>query len=53
MTAATSLYTRLVAGALFPLQERLKRHDTVAVRRGLEDSQWIGLRTGPYHASDD
>ncbi|MCW5661947.1 MAG: phenylacetate--CoA ligase family protein [Burkholderiaceae bacterium] len=35
-----SLYTRLVSGVIFPLQERLKRHDTVAVRRSLERSQW-------------
>ena len=35
-----SLYTRLVAGAVFPLQERLKHHGTVAVRRQLEASQW-------------
>jgi phenylacetate-CoA ligase len=34
------LYTRFVSGLLFPLQERLKRHDTVAVRRALEQSQW-------------
>jgi phenylacetate-CoA ligase len=34
------LYTRLVSHLLFPVQERLKRHTTVAVRRGLEDSQW-------------
>jgi len=33
-------YTRFVAGLLFPLQERLKHHDTVAVRRGLEQTQW-------------
>lgn len=35
-----SLYTRFVAGALFPLQEKLKRHDTVRVRREMEASQW-------------
>jgi phenylacetate-CoA ligase len=35
-----SLYTRLVAGAVFPLQERLKHHSTVAARRQLEASQW-------------
>jgi len=35
-----SLYTTICAGLLFPLHERLKRHDTVAVRRRLEDSQW-------------
>lgn len=33
-------YTRLTAGLLFPLQERLKHHDTVAVRRRLEQTQW-------------
>jgi phenylacetate-CoA ligase len=30
----------LVAGVVFPLHERLKHHSTVAVRRGLEQSQW-------------
>lgn len=34
------MYTRLVSSLLFPLQERLKRHTTVAVRRDLEQSQW-------------
>lgn len=33
-------YTRFVSGVIFPLHERLKQHDTVAVRRGLERSQW-------------
>jgi phenylacetate-CoA ligase len=33
-------YTRFTAGVLFPLHERLKHHDSVRVRRGLEDSQW-------------
>ncbi|MDR2787840.1 MAG: AMP-binding protein [Candidatus Accumulibacter sp.] len=32
--------TALLAGFLFPLQERLKGHDTVAIRRRLDDSQW-------------
>ncbi|ACR01864.1 phenylacetate--CoA ligase family protein [Thauera aminoaromatica] len=36
----SGLYTRLVSGLLFPLHERLKQHDSVALRRGLEDSQW-------------
>lgn len=36
----SGLYTRLVSGLVFPLHERLKHHDTVAVRRGLEQSQW-------------
>jgi phenylacetate-CoA ligase len=34
------LYTRLVSGLAFPLQERLKHHTTVAARRRLETSQW-------------
>jgi phenylacetate-CoA ligase len=33
-------YTWLVANALFPLHERLKRHASVARRRELEVSQW-------------
>jgi len=35
-----SMYTRLVSGLAFPLQERLKNHSTVAARRSLEASQW-------------
>lgn len=40
--AGTSLnfYTRFVAGVVFPLQEKLKHHSTVAVRRQLETTQW-------------
>ncbi|TAN84698.1 MAG: phenylacetate--CoA ligase family protein [Gallionella sp.] len=34
------LYTWLVAHALFPLQERLKKHTTVAVRKRMEETQW-------------
>ncbi len=34
-------YTRLVSSLIFPLQERLKRHRTVAVHRAMEDSQWL------------
>ncbi|MEO1766708.1 phenylacetate--CoA ligase family protein [Thiobacter aerophilum] len=33
-------YTWLVAHVLFPLHERLKGHDTVKLRRRLEESQW-------------
>jgi phenylacetate-CoA ligase len=36
----SGLYTRLVSGLVFPLHERLKGHDTVAVRKALEESQW-------------
>lgn len=34
------LYTSLVANFIFPLQEKLKKHDTVVIRRAMEDSQW-------------
>ena len=34
-------YTRLASGLIFPLHERLKGHDSVAVRRRLERSQWL------------
>lgn len=34
------MWTPLVAHALFPLQERLKGHTTVAVRKAMEASQW-------------
>jgi len=36
-----SLYTHLVASALFPLHERLKGHSSVQVRRAMERSQWL------------
>lgn len=35
-----SLYTQLVSGFVFPLQERMKHHTTVADREALETSQW-------------
>lgn len=34
------LYTRLCAGVLFPLHERVKGHSTVRRRRELEQTQW-------------
>jgi phenylacetate-CoA ligase len=37
----SSIYTRLAAGLLFPLHERLKGHHSVALRRRLERSQWL------------
>lgn len=33
-------YTALVSRFLFPVHERLKRHDTVALRRLMEEMQW-------------
>jgi len=35
-----SLASRFVSGVVFPLQERLKSHDSVARHRALEKSQW-------------
>lgn len=35
-----NLYTPLVSSLLFPLHERLKRHDTVALLRRMEVVQW-------------
>ena len=35
-----NLYTKLIAGVLFPAQERLKKHNTVTIRRLLEKTQW-------------
>jgi phenylacetate-CoA ligase len=37
---ARSFYAGMVANVLFPLQEWLKGHRTVAVRKRLEQSQW-------------
>ena len=34
------LYTKLVSYALFPIQEHLKKHNTVAIRKQMEVSQW-------------
>ncbi|MEO3879529.1 phenylacetate--CoA ligase family protein [Rheinheimera fenheensis] len=39
----TSLYTRFIAQLIFPLQEWLKKHDTVRRHRALEQSQWLPL----------
>ncbi|MEF7616864.1 AMP-binding protein [Aquincola sp. MAHUQ-54] len=36
----SSLYTRLVSGLVFPVQEKLKSHTTVRVRREMEQTQW-------------
>lgn len=35
------MWTSFVANGLFPLQERLKGHTTVAVRKAMEASQWL------------
>jgi phenylacetate-CoA ligase len=38
-----SLYTKLVSNVLFPLHEKLKKHDTVRIKESLEKSQWLPL----------
>ncbi len=35
-----SLYTAVVSGLLFPLQEQFKRHTTVRVRRRMDDTEY-------------
>ena len=40
-----SMYTRFISSVIFPLQEWLKKHDTVRRRRQLEQSQWLPLAT--------
>lgn len=36
----SDLYTKLIAGVIFPLHERLKGRSTLKTRRFLENSQW-------------
>jgi len=36
-----SAYTKVIANLVFPAQERLKGHSTVAVRHALQLSQWL------------
>jgi len=40
LPAKMDFYTSLISGALFPLHERLKRHNSTALRRQMEQSQW-------------
>lgn len=35
-----SLYTSFVSAFVFPVHERIKSHDTVAIRRQMEEAQW-------------
>ncbi|WP_286270969.1 phenylacetate--CoA ligase family protein [Thalassotalea hakodatensis] len=34
------MYTKIVSSLLFPLHEKLKKHDTVTIKNALEKSQW-------------
>lgn len=36
-----SLYTQFVSRFLFPLHEKIKKHQTVSVLKEMEDSQWL------------
>lgn len=36
----SSLYTKTVTNVIFPLHEKLKKHDTVAIKNKMEVSQW-------------
>jgi phenylacetate-CoA ligase len=36
----TGLYTSLISGVLFPVHERIKKHNSVALRKEMESSQW-------------
>ena len=35
-----SLYTKIVANGIFPIHERLKKHNTVEIKNAMEASQW-------------
>lgn len=35
------LYTRIISNVVFPLQERIKGHSSVSLRRSLEMTQWL------------
>lgn len=39
------IYTQMIASLIFPLQEKLKKHQTVAIRKSLEKSQWYSAQT--------
>lgn len=36
-----NFYTRMVSSCLFPLHEKLKHHDTVQIRKEMEQTQWL------------
>ncbi len=39
-SSKTDFYTTFVSGVFFPLHELIKKHDTVAIRKEMEASQW-------------
>jgi phenylacetate-CoA ligase len=36
-----NIYTQLISNVIFPLHERLKKHDTVQIRKLMEQTQWL------------
>lgn len=36
-----NFYTRMVSSCLFPLHEKLKHHDSVQIRKEMEQTQWL------------
>jgi phenylacetate-CoA ligase len=36
-----NLYTKFVSSVLFPIHEKLKQHDTVRIRKEMEQTQWL------------
>ena len=41
----SGFYTSIVSKLMFPLHEKLKKHDTVKIRKQLEKSQWFDIET--------
>lgn len=40
---SNSFYTQCVSKLIFPLQEKIKKHDTLAIREAMDESQWWSL----------
>jgi len=38
-----NIYTKLVSSIIFPFHERLKKHDTVHIRKDMEQTQWLSV----------
>ena len=36
-----NIYTKFVSSILFPIHEKLKKHDTVRIRKEMEQTQWL------------
>jgi phenylacetate-CoA ligase len=48
-SSVRSAYTSLCSSVLYPLHERIKRHDSTARRRALEQSQWWSPERIKHH----